>query len=204
MTELNVNAEYLRLAALFSSTDPTRYNLHGVNIEPHPDGGALMVASDGHRLGIFYDRIGEAERSINLRLDKPTKSFLKKATTAVLQDDRLVLKDVTGEIFIQPGDFEIDGRFPNWRGILPKPAPACPVFSLNLELLPAFAEVAKKMGPAMSIHASPEGGPIQFRVRDADFLGLWMPMQGPLHWHPDGDVELPGWISVNEAIEDAT
>jgi hypothetical protein len=37
------------------STEKTRYYLNGIYIDPHKDGGAVMTATDGHKLVSIYD-----------------------------------------------------------------------------------------------------------------------------------------------------
>lgn len=50
---------------------PTRSYLRGVHVEPHPDGGALMVATNGVTMFIHYARQGFAQRSAILRPQSP-------------------------------------------------------------------------------------------------------------------------------------
>lgn len=56
-----VSADLFRRAMMAQSTEETRYYLNGVHIEPCPEGGALLVATDGHRLLVFRDEHGYVE-----------------------------------------------------------------------------------------------------------------------------------------------
>lgn len=52
---MTCNADLFRIAYSCVSTEETRYYLNGVHLEPHPCGGAFMVATDGHRLIVVHD-----------------------------------------------------------------------------------------------------------------------------------------------------
>ena len=64
------------------STEETRYYLNGVHIEPAPDGGVLMVATDGHRLLCIRDPkgfyAGDDERGSIIRALPHFKAMLAK------------------------------------------------------------------------------------------------------------------------------
>ena len=45
-----------------------RFNIHGVLIEPHPAGGVLLIATDGHVMGVLYDRTGHATGPMTVQL----------------------------------------------------------------------------------------------------------------------------------------
>ncbi len=57
-THTIMRADYLLAAALFVSTEETRYYLNGIYTEPHQAGGAVCVATEGHGLGCVYDDEG--------------------------------------------------------------------------------------------------------------------------------------------------
>ncbi|WP_443698731.1 DNA polymerase III subunit beta family protein [Pseudomonas sp.] len=53
-----VNPKYFAAMALFMAKQDVRYYLNGISVEPHPDGGAIIVATDGHRLAVIHDPDG--------------------------------------------------------------------------------------------------------------------------------------------------
>jgi hypothetical protein len=57
--EIRIRAEYAKLVAPFVADDETRFYLNGFYAQRHPSGGALIVATDGHSLGCFWDEFGE-------------------------------------------------------------------------------------------------------------------------------------------------
>lgn len=58
---IRVDAKKFAAACNFISREKTRYYLNGVHIEPHVNGGVLMVATDGHTLAAVYDPTGIAD-----------------------------------------------------------------------------------------------------------------------------------------------
>ena len=50
-----VRVDHLLALVPFASSDNYRYYLKGVNIEAHQDGGAVMVATDGHTMACIHD-----------------------------------------------------------------------------------------------------------------------------------------------------
>ena len=58
-----VRANYLAAAALFRSSESTRYYLNGVCIEPRSDSGVTLISGDGHRAVFVRDSDGQCEWS---------------------------------------------------------------------------------------------------------------------------------------------
>lgn len=189
MTELSINAEYVRLAQGFCSTEDLRYYLKGVQVEPHPSGkGVLIIATSGLVAGIFYDRTGIADRNYLLELDNPTIAALKigrgekKNRILTIKNDRLTVTHQKGhELHIKPNAIEIDGTYPDWRRIIPsefetyQSAP-----TIDTLLLKPFTAACKslcdKSGVVM-LTSSPDRGPISCRIHHADFMGVIMQMR---------------------------
>src|SRR5690554_1106144 len=61
MPAFDVDASLFRVAAMFQSTEETRYYLNGVHIEQHQDEGVFLVATDGHRLLVAHDVSGKID-----------------------------------------------------------------------------------------------------------------------------------------------
>lgn len=67
-----VNARFAAKIYNFISKEETRYYLKGIHIAPHPHGGAVIVATDGHTLGAIHDLNGVCEESVIVSLDANT------------------------------------------------------------------------------------------------------------------------------------
>ncbi|RCK40460.1 hypothetical protein [Thalassospira xiamenensis] len=58
---ITVSAKHFYAAWQFVSTEKTRYYLNGVYIEPHKDGGVLLIATDGHSMAVIRDATARFE-----------------------------------------------------------------------------------------------------------------------------------------------
>lgn len=52
---IQINADYFHRLSTVASKEDTRYYLNGICIRPHWDQGAFLIATDGHRLGMYHD-----------------------------------------------------------------------------------------------------------------------------------------------------
>ena len=163
MTTISINAEYLHLAHLFTTTDDTRYYLKGVQVEPHPtDDGILIIATDGHKAAVFYDQEGYVSENMLIAFDKPFLASLKQERNenfirrVTVRHDRLVTMstDTDGELFeekhIKPGPMLIDGTFPDWRRIMPDITTPGPVPAFNAAYIKIFQQVSSALTGAKS------------------------------------------------------
>jgi len=191
--EISINAEYLRLAQLFSSKDDNRYYLKGVHIEQHPSGeGIIIVATNGTVCGIFYDREGYVENKLLIEFSKPFITSLKSekrehGRRVTIKNDRLVVMTINSdgsmvnEEFIKPGNIEIDDTFPDWRRILPKDFSNDSLIIINPKEIEVFSVVASsltnsKLTP-ITFNPSGKHGPIGILCGHDDFFGIVMPMK---------------------------
>jgi DNA polymerase III sliding clamp (beta) subunit (PCNA family) len=65
-----VNADLFRIVYSCVSTEETRYYLNGVHVEPHPVKGAILVATDGHRMLIAHDKDGSCSGPIIVQMPR--------------------------------------------------------------------------------------------------------------------------------------
>ncbi|MCF1479400.1 DNA polymerase III subunit beta [Agrobacterium vitis] len=146
----------LTSVAFAISTEETRYYLNGVFIEPGAD-GALLVATDGHRLAKRWLRIeGVAPDRIIL----PRK--LVTALLAHLPDGDVTLEATDSRISItMPGlrivSKLIDGTFPDYTRVIPQAGAAKAEFE------------AKAIRPAVErviVISSEKGRAIKFKFSD--------------------------------------
>lgn len=146
---MKLTAELVLLAYSAVSTEETRYYLNGVHTEPHNEKGAILTATDGHRMLVIHDAdatdVVEAIVTLPVFVRqqmKPKKGFKLgrkvlsvdvSAKTATVSDETLN-KDgsvsrstdiVTGHNVI------IEGTFPNWRKV-------CPSGEMEPTSVPAF------------------------------------------------------------------
>jgi hypothetical protein len=109
----------------FVAKQDVRYYLNGMFITPH-NGGALLVATDGHRLAVCESPLAKTDADHILNLSGEFAKALPKLAKGVSK--RLTIEDANAHIVIRseleehavkPGKPFIDGKFPEWRRALP-------------------------------------------------------------------------------------
>lgn len=136
---IRVNARLFAAAAIFVSTEETRYYLNGVHVTPHHEKGAVLVATDGHRLIVIHDEEGECTKAETINLPQPLRDALldwivdtqddewgDDETIKILGTDRTLRVDDKGKPEIERlvrglEDCRIDGKYPEWQKVVPKP-----------------------------------------------------------------------------------
>ncbi len=171
MSKLIIRAAYADMIAPFQSSGDGRYYLTGFNVQPHPQGGVTLVATDGHTMGVFHESEGQVEAGGDIwALSKETlKACKPKArddlarwlvilprTEGVTHDVTVVFADSaeTAEYVSASGAADlilhqsmvapIDGEFPDYERVVPTDAfdtPKAPG-AYNGEYLAKFTRVA--------------------------------------------------------------
>jgi len=184
----------------FTSKEETRYYLHGASFEAAPDGGAVIAATDGHRLGVSHDHDGLVLESVIARLPatlKPTKmlvpdwlvgiltgpgkgyiSIVRGMKTEHRDDDALHAIDRVDDCDLRIGFMMIDGTFPDWRRIVPTPKSNATLHSFNRDYLRSFGKQVTLIGDG-------ENEPRLVQTDDSDFIGVLMPMRAERRGVPD-------------------
>ncbi len=196
--EFSIKADYAKLVWPFVSTDETRWNLNGFCVQRHPSGGALIVATDGRSIGVFWDQFGEVKVPAIVKLNKFTLAACAADCTLVLTGDRCSVYQMwnseTGEgILVAAQDQAvIDGDFPDWRVTIP-PIPVetvpCTFAFPELEKFKKVLQFGSKIAALRVFATEPNRAAIVLTGRD-DFLGVIMPIAGIAdenhmpHWMP--------------------
>lgn len=122
---LRLTAKLLPIIAPFIAKADIRYYLNGINVRPHKDGGAIVVATNGHALGAIYDKAAVCEHEVILRFD----GRMQQACAGGLANDRAVVmiggrlavvENGDSEVYIQAGRPDIDGTYPLYERVIPK------------------------------------------------------------------------------------
>lgn len=192
--DITVSARMFHAAMVCVSTEDVRYYINGVHIEPHPDKGAVLVATDGHRMLVCHDEDARCDRSVIVRVQgKEGRALSEALARASRAEDVRLTVDEAGVVTV-PGGFRatentlIDGTFPEWpkvvrpiRAGLRTKAVAHAAF--NPRYMASFARVAERLDPAdgspsIRIVSTDEGTAalVLFGGQPAVF-GLLMPMR---------------------------
>lgn len=87
-----VNADLFRRAQMCVATkDPTRHFLAGVRIEPCPEGGAIMVSTNGHHMVVIRDPHAIVKGAGIVRLNKLMTRALKAEKSDLQHSERALL-----------------------------------------------------------------------------------------------------------------
>lgn len=169
-------ADRLRLATLFQSTEADRLYLNGVSIQPLPNGGVRLVATDGHRMAIFHDAAGYTCAPCIVDLPKPARDAIKAIKQrefvwfgivgqhaasgryearivdgerlASMEDIQAAMLDITRRDVIWAGAVDlIDGTFPSIKNAIPDGINnVAPASLFQGRYMAAFVAVAEDAG----------------------------------------------------------
>jgi DNA polymerase-3 subunit beta len=150
---LNIKARLVAAIAQFKASNDIRYYLNGVYVEPRPQGGVVIVATNGHAIGAWLDISGEIDRPAILRIGAKLQAACHGSDVKrlIIADDRLaVVDDKSTELYVQPepGKWEVPGKFPDYKTVF-KPVGGPP--SLNAALNPEYIAAIDR---ALTIGAS--------------------------------------------------
>jgi len=186
-----VNANLLRIASMFISTEVTRYYLQGVLIQRHQLKGVNLVATDGHRMIVIWDENGHTSLDdVIVRLDKATLAACKPVKGEHL--DRIARIDGDGVLSVLSGDEKpvpvsisyqaiIDGTFPHWQRVVPNMAREAGIPTFNPKYVTDFCKVATELCAsktgALSIAGSADS-PALIRFQGVQHVfGVLMPIR---------------------------
>ncbi|WMT85597.1 hypothetical protein NO932_11725 [Pelagibacterium sp. 26DY04] len=188
MGSFNVDATLFSAAALFQSSEETRYYLNGVHIEPRADGGVFIVATDGHRMLVCHDETGTIEGgSVICRLGKDQLKACKPGRgeegprrVIASQGEPATVTDAAGTpVAIMP-KWQIEGSFPDWRRAMAGADSAGGHDAFDSALFASFAAAGKLVAgnTRMRIETGSAGGPALIHFHAAGHvIGLLMPMR---------------------------
>jgi len=182
---MQVNLKYLQaLAKHIAPKSDIRYYLNGVLIEV-TEAGRFYAATDGHKLVVIREARQETDtdgqwilpRDVILGI-KMKKAGRNPVEHAELETDGAKAKlDYcgTGTVFAF-----IDGKFPDWRRVVPT-ATTGEIAQYNPDLLLAVrdcAAAAVGIGRYSGLHMAHNGpGPGLYQCASPDFIGLVMPLR---------------------------
>ncbi len=94
----SIKAEFIGWAAEFCVKVGSKGNgvLENLLIEPHPNGGVLVVGCDGHSAGVFYDHHGHASEAFCL--EHPSAPLVSACTKKTSGIEKRVMKAEGSEV----------------------------------------------------------------------------------------------------------
>jgi hypothetical protein len=193
----HVNADLFRRVAMCISSEETRYYLHGVFIEKHPQSGALLVAGDGFKMLVGHDPTAEVEGSAIVKLPKDMLKIASENAIVKVEDGQASV--VTQERIMSSDGCLIDGTFPDWRKAIPKKVGGVQLGAFDQNHLTVLAE-------AMSINFGNKRAGKPLRLAGCDALephlalgdvpymfGIAMPLRNA------DNITFPAWSGFKDA-----
>jgi DNA polymerase-3 subunit beta len=202
--KLNLQARLVAAVAQFKASHDIRYYLNGVYVEPRPQGGAVIVATNGHAMGVWLDETGEIERPAILRIGAKLQAACRGSDIKRLTiiDNRLAvlgqkvkggLKDMELYVQPQPGDWEVPGKFPDWANVVRViDGPPSLHSALNPEYIAMMDSaigigIGDKFKNITVRQEAPHSGIVFTTSATPNFVGVIMPLR-------DHDAPFPAWV----------
>lgn len=201
MSETIIDGKYYAEAGAFVTSDASRYALRAIRIEPHPDGGAVIVATDGHTMGVFHDKYATCSEPVTVEFRKEILPFLRPPRAHKRASQILRCVQINGNLDVVNASFDhkqnayvpsktlvtffdsICGegaRFPDWRAVMPKTTP--PLRSdFNADYLHRFAMLKRERSITIWHDEKCVNVAIVRNAYRDDFVGLVMPVRGGDH-----------------------
>jgi hypothetical protein len=190
------NPAALYACALHQSKDPLRPYIGGVLIEPHPAGGALLVATDGHRLSLAYDGAATLEgvgpSGILLPVGPITTTALTKKRVEEVEWLTLSGQPVwraSGSATTLEAASPIGGVFPNWRRLMTWEPTGVSGHGFDPKYLALYERLAKVAGSGC-VRITPNGdAPALVALAGVSW---WRGILMPKRWDADAS-HRPDW-----------
>lgn len=190
---ITIDARLFTACARVQSQEEVRYYLNGVYVQPHPNKGALMIATDGHRMMVAHDEDGTCIKPAIVKLPKEALSYKFKDAPNDLKLSVSTDGIASLGTFRSEAPVLIDGTFPDWAAVIrPVLANAKKRFygkellgaaSFSGKYLASFGSIADflkgvKEGTPIRIISHNEADPaLVLFPNDSRVFGILMPMR---------------------------
>ena len=210
--KLRVSAKLVALVTPFMATSDIRYYLNGISIRPHPAGGAVITATNGHVLGTAYDPSAVCEHDVILALTPATITALKaragKGRELVLRNGRVTIIDGPEEISIQPGNPVIEAKYPDLSRVIPPADRLKPGLMgyYNTAYIAVIDRVSKIAGARhaadqaatfFTVDGNPNNSAVARLTAEPNFFAVLMPQRSS-----DEIASLPHWCATATPAKD--
>jgi DNA polymerase-3 subunit beta len=202
--KLRVSAKLVALVTPFMAAADIRYYLCGICIRPHPAGGAVIVATNGHMLGAVHDPDGVCEHEVILRLAPTTIAACKARGNnprhLEMRHGRLMVCEPGREVALQAGDPVIEAAYPQFQNVIPPAASLRPgmLGQFNTAYIAVLDKVAKiahpTRGPMQAVsffhvEGNPKSSAIARLPAEPNFVAVLMPQAA------EEVMVLPSWCA---------
>lgn len=182
---IQINANLFARVAVAQSSDPTRYYLQGVCIQPHPRGeGVTLTATDGHCLLTAHDPKADPT---TLPVAGIIVNLGKDGLKAARKGKALAIDPATGDASIDnvwrsAASTIVDGAFPDWRRILPQGDQVATGAAFDVKILSRLGDALcdwRKSSHGLTMRGADDASPhiIACDNPDAAIFAVCMPIR---------------------------
>lgn len=181
--KIQVNPRYIRALRHIAADKDIRYYLNGVLFHGEPT-GKFYVATDGHRIGVFFEEWGDDETIAEIAIIIPREVCAALKPSGALpgflyesEKDKWILETTGGAVahMFSP----IDGKYPDWRRTVPAKTSGEPG-AYNWNYMQAFDKCLKEAaGTKSSCELFPNGlssAALVTSPSETNFMGVIMPL----------------------------
>jgi hypothetical protein len=221
-----VRPHVMRAMELITSRETTRYYLNGILVEPHKDGGIVLIATDGSIMVTLHDSQGYAEGPSQIWKYRDFAPIIKTKVAAASKGNRELANlryEQQGNAFKVALGFDsapalqamafgdlayigdqaaIDGTFPQYQRVIARLGAKRTGASFNAQVVGQISKFAQELSgyktARIGFDLLDEGGPGAFRVE--------LPSEGldaigtimPVTMKDDpGMSSYPAWLSTH-------
>lgn len=185
--QIEIKRAQFRAALIFAADKDIRYYLNSVCLHVGECGDARLVATDGHRMAVIQVCSESAAAPGEYLIPRDALKAIKKAGR---YDAPLALK-IAGDGFTISEQFEagailsggklVDGKFPDWRRVIPDPAAmsgaaGCYQASYLADIQKALIELGDKKGLFYMLQDGENGSGLVMQA-GLGFLCVVMPLR---------------------------
>lgn len=121
---LRLSAKLVAVIAPFMAKGDPRPYLNAINVRPHPDGGAVIAATNGYIMGVVHDKLAVCEHEVTLQLQTGIVAACRMhhndVRELVMFKGRLAVVHGEKEVCIQAGvPVVTESEFPRYELIIP-------------------------------------------------------------------------------------
>ena len=182
---IQINANLFARVAVAQSTDPARYYLQGVCIQPHPRGeGVTLTATDGHCLLTAHDPKADPATlpaaGVIVNLGKDGLKAARRGKLVMIDPD-------TGDASVDnawrsASTTIVDGNYPDWRRILPQGDQVATGAAFDVKILSRLGDALcdwRKSSHGLTMRGADDCSPhiIACDTPDAAIFAVCMPIR---------------------------
>lgn len=118
---INVDAAMFAAASICASNEEVRSYLCGVHIRSHPVKGALLIATDGHRLIVIHDGEGKCNKPSTITIPEDGIAHCKRGRGVTDPPRLTIFGDGIATIgeWRSPSKCFVPGSYPDWWKVIP-------------------------------------------------------------------------------------